>query len=249
MTETMLVIQIVVVCILLFVVGKLFSIGRSLKRTQAQAGVRLTQQLEALDRLYYRTGLPRGSLPPSRGWAASPDFLNILYEEIVRRRPKIVVECGSGLTTIIAARALQKIGGGRLLSLEHDDGFADLTLDNLCLLDLRELVDIRVAPLVPQVIGGVEYLWYEPSNFEIPDKIDFITVDGPPAPLAGAQGRYPVGPVLFGRLSRDGAVLFDDAGRPGEKGVVDKLLREFQILERKDISTEKGCSILTFRIN
>ena len=249
MTETMLVIQILIVVILLFVVGKLFSIGRSLKRTQAQAGVRLTQQLEALDRLYFRTGLPRGSLPPSRGWGASPDFLNILYEEIIRRRPACVVECGSGLTTIISARALQKIGPGRVISLEHDDGFADLTRDNLRLLDLHEFVDIRVAPLVPQVIGGKEYLWYELSDFEIPDRIDLITVDGPPELLTGAEGRYPVGPALFDRLSVGGAVLFDDAGRPGEKGVIDRLLREFQVFERKDISTEKGCSILTFRMD
>lgn len=47
--------------------------------------------------------------------------------------------------------------------------------------------------------------------------IELITVDGPPEPLTGAGGRYPVGPVLFDRIATGGAALFDDASRTGEK--------------------------------
>ncbi len=248
MIEAILILQIIIIAAIVFTARKAiwaFRAADSLRQHTHHIGEQTTQQLEHLDRLYLRLGLPRGSLPPTRGWAASPDFLNILYEHLTANQPRTIIEFGSGLTTIVTARALQQLGGGRLLSIDHDAYFAGLTRDTLHQLGLQDFADIQVAPLAPQKIDGAERLWYDLSKIAIPDAIELITVDGPPEPLTGAEGRYPVGPVLFDRIVTGGAVLFDDASRPGEKIFIEKLLNRFPHFRRDDIQAEKGCTKLT----
>src|SRR5690606_5204664 len=60
---------------------------------------------EALDALrqLLKFDLP---LPATRGWAAAPDFLLHLCQRIATHRPKVVVELGSGVSTLVAAAAL-----------------------------------------------------------------------------------------------------------------------------------------------
>src|SRR5215217_7602738 len=59
-------------------------------------------QLAALQGLYLELGVDR-ALPVSRGWAASPDFLVRVRERVLLRRPRVAVECGSGISTIVTA--------------------------------------------------------------------------------------------------------------------------------------------------
>jgi len=248
MIEPIFVLQIVILAAIIYTARKAIWAVRaadSLRLSMPYMILSATQQLEGLDGLYLRLGLPRGSLPPSRGWAASPDFLNILYEHLITHRPHTLIECGSGLTTIVTARALQQLGGGRLISLDHDAYFAGRTRDTLNQLGLQDFVDLRVAPLAQQKIDGEMRLWYDLSKIEIPDAIDLITVDGPPEPLTGEGGRYPVAPVFFNRLAIGGAALFDDASRPGEKNFIEKILSKFPYFKKDDIPAEKGCTKLT----
>jgi predicted O-methyltransferase YrrM len=248
MIEAVIILQIITLGAVLFTARKAFwaaKIAQSSQQTLTHVGLQTTQQLESLERLYLRLDLPRGSLPPTRGWAASPDFLNILYEHLISHRPQSIVECGSGLTTIITGRALQQLGNGRLLSLEHDQHFAEQTRGVLRQLSLQNFVDIRIVSLKLQKVNSAEYLWYDVSSIDLPDTINLITVDGPPEPLVGGGGRYPVGPILFDRLADGGAALFDDAHRPGEKTLINRLLDQFPFLEREDLPAEKGCTRLT----
>src|SRR5688572_31116753 len=62
----------------------------------------LFRQLESLVSLYVDLGL-RKSLPPMRDWAASPDFLRELASHSLSDRPEVIVECGSGVSTIVLA--------------------------------------------------------------------------------------------------------------------------------------------------
>ena len=247
MLELILIIQLLTLGFAAYAARKAFWAARIVldnREAIEESSVSTTRQLEALDGLYRRLELTRGSLPPTRGWAASPDFLNILYDRIRRHGPTTIVECGSGLTTLVAARALQQAGKGRLLSLEHDADYASATEEALKRLDLQDFVDIRLAPLTPLKLKKTEYLWYDREAFPVPQEIDLIVIDGPPAPLAGEEGRYPAGPVLFAQLSPGGAVLLDDAHRTGESRVVDRFLSEFAGLTRKDLYAEKGCALL-----
>jgi len=57
------------------------------------------RQLEALQNL--NAVLPANDvLPATRGWAASPDLLAVLVDLVVAERPSLVVECGSGASTL-----------------------------------------------------------------------------------------------------------------------------------------------------
>ena len=63
--------------------------------------------------------LIKNHLPPLRGWPVSPDFLLYLHSWIVKNRPKVIVELGSGASTIVIADALKQNGCGRVISLDQ----------------------------------------------------------------------------------------------------------------------------------
>lgn len=165
------------------------------------------------------------SLPPAGGKAASPDFLKLLADHVLQEKPEVVVECGSGLSSVVVSRCLQINGKGRLYSLEHMEEFAEQTRGQLERQDLGNWACILDAPLEPRQFNGQTFSWYRSRG--LPDlPIDLIIVDGPPA-RTGTSPRYPAGPVLFPRLSSCGAVLIDDAGRPEELAVIAEWRKAF----------------------
>ncbi len=182
-------------------------------------------------------------LPATRGWAASPDFLRIVAERVLRDRPLTIVECGSGVSTLVSARCCQILGQGHVYSLDHQSEYAQGTRDRLRQLGLDDMATVLDAPLKKQMIGGREYSWYALEG--LPEAgIDLLVVDGPPA-HNDPQARYPAGPLLISRLKQGGAVLVDDADRVGEKEIVRRWMLEFPWLERQQIPVcEKGCVAL-----
>ncbi|NOG31628.1 hypothetical protein HLB35_07330 [Halomonas sp. TBZ9] len=58
----------------------------------------------------------QGSLPPLRGWPVSPDFLLRLHRWIIEHKPKVIVETGSGASTLVIADALRQNNQGKLYS-------------------------------------------------------------------------------------------------------------------------------------
>lgn len=165
-------------------------------------------------------GLAHDALPHLGSWKADVGFLRHIVREIARLRPAHVVELGAGASSLVAARALQLHGGGRLHSFDQHGGFVDAT--RRWLADHGLSVDIRHAPLVRQG-GDWPGRWYEIDG--LPDQIDLLIIDGPPwsvHPLVrGAADQ------LFSRLSPQGVVLLDDAARPGERLVARRWRRRW----------------------
>jgi hypothetical protein len=64
--------------------------------------------------------------------------------------------------------------------------------------------------------------WYElPGLHEIPDEVDLLIVDGPPACDPGhATRRAPALPWFVERLIDGATVILDDISRPGEREVI-----------------------------
>ncbi|HYI22385.1 MAG TPA: hypothetical protein VEX62_07085, partial [Candidatus Limnocylindrales bacterium] len=79
---------------------------------------RMFAQIEALIWLRDMLQLER-PLPPTRGWAASPDLLLHAANRIADTRPKAIVEMGSGTSSIVLGACLKRFGPGTLISLEH----------------------------------------------------------------------------------------------------------------------------------
>src|SRR3546814_1097931 len=62
------------------------------------------RQMQCLQALHEDLALP-ASLPPTGGKAASADFLKLVADLVREEKPAVVVECGSGLSTVVIARS------------------------------------------------------------------------------------------------------------------------------------------------
>lgn len=202
----------------------------------------LFRQLEALIGLYLDLGLTK-SLPATRGWAASPDFLAQLARHALEEKPRTVVECSSGVSTLVLARCMQINGGGKVYSLEHDAQYAEQTRAQLARLGLSEFADVLLAPLRKVPIGAVLFPWYTIDVLPRMAPIDLLVIDGPPRAV-GALARYPAGPILFHRLAPNAAVFLDDAGRADEIAILSRWQGEFPALVQSERDCEKGCAVL-----
>jgi predicted O-methyltransferase YrrM len=200
------------------------------------------QQLEALQSLYLELDLKR-SLPQTRGWAASPDFLLVLARHALKAKPQSVVECSSGISTIVLARCMQINQGGKVFSLEHDPVYARQTREHLAMHGLEDFAEVIDAPLEPFVHQSEKYAWYARTGLAPDLQIDMVAIDGPPM-ATGKLARYPAAPGLFHRLSAKAAVFLDDAARPDEKTIVKRWAAEHPGLRLEWHDCEKGCAAL-----
>ena len=228
-------------CLLLYVLHKVRRVHlmtyRLSDEIKAQSDT-VYRQLEALHALYAELDVKR-ALPPTRGWSASPDFLLLIARHARDARPRSVVECGSGTSTVVLARCMQINGSGHVYSLEHQLEFVDATGAELERHDLSDWATVIHAPLRPHDLNGETWSWY--SHETLPElKIDMLVIDGPPMPV-GPLVRYPVGPILFPKLAPGAAVFLDDAARDDEKRIIERWQREFPDLDRQDHGCEKGC--------
>jgi predicted O-methyltransferase YrrM len=190
-----------------------------------RSGSETVQQTEALLQLN-RLFDVRGITPSLGGWAMEPSSVLALLSEIIRTKPDLVVECGSGTSSIWIGYALAANGKGRLVSLDHESEYAEKTRLALAAHKLDHLVEVRVAPLVPQKIANETYGWYDPEQIAGLENIDILIVDGPPG-ATGPLARFPAVPTLVNALSDTALVVIDDANRKDEKKTMQRWLQEF----------------------
>jgi hypothetical protein len=161
-----------------------------------------------------------GDLPLDlSGWAADAILIHNTVRLVTEIRPRLIVECGSGASTIVIGRCLRALGRGRLISLEHEPEYARRTSELVRVHTLENVVTIVTAPLVPTQAGHREGLWYGPEYRDlITWPIDVLLVDGPPGSV-GPRARYPAVPVLESLLAPECWILLDDGDRPDERAI------------------------------
>lgn len=189
----------------------------------------------------------RFPLPKMRGWAISPDFAELLLGEILIRKPKNIVEFGSGVSTLIIGYALEMNKRGKLTSFEHDMYYGAKTIQNIKLHGLEEYAEVIHAPIGGININNRESKWYSIDKTKIPEKIDILVVDGPPA-RTDNEARYPALPYLMDCLANDAIVIMDDGIRQEEKDICKRWIEEYPEFESEYIETEKGTFILRRKI-
>jgi predicted O-methyltransferase YrrM len=185
----------------------------------------------------------RHPLPTMRGWPVSPDFVKVLMSVILEKKPAVILELGSGVSTLIGSYSLEKKKKGTLISLDHDPEFAALTRKNLMLHGLASYADVVCCPLKEQNLFGETHLWYDIDKNRLPLAIDILVVDGPPSSYKNTI-RYPALPFFFERLSDRAIVVLDDAARPGEKEIVSQWMASYDCFDHDYLDTEKGAVIL-----
>jgi len=201
------------------------------------------RQLEALQNL--SAMLPAGDvLPATREWAASPDLLLVLVDLVITERPSLIVECGSGVSTLWLALTMRRFGiDGQIIALDHDPTFGGKTRDFLARHGVCDLAEVRDAPLESFSLDGESYSWYARRAWEDLKGIDLLFVDGPPA-TTGHQARYPALPLLRGSLSPVVTAVLDDLVVPDMQKVLGLWLDAYPDFSSEILPLEKQAAVL-----
>lgn len=215
--------------------------GRITKELATQTGRIKTElghvyhQFEAVEQLLPLLKLS-APLPPSRGWAASPDFLLSLAHITKRVKPRLTVELGSGISTLVLA----KCGAKKIISLDHSQEFGSQTQEMLSSHGVRG-VDIRIHEL--QTYSG-KYKWYAKSTLKGLAKIDLLVIDGPPSSI-NPDARYPALEHLVPLLSPKATIVLDDVYRDEERKLADAIAKALPNHVMTILSHEKGTAIIS----
>jgi predicted O-methyltransferase YrrM len=189
---------------------------------------------------------PRAPMPALRGWAASPDVVRFLVETMLRQRPKLTVECGSGASSVWLGYIAEQLGSTKVVALENDERFAEISRDLIRAHGLDDIVEIRLAPLADWRAGDDTHPWYGIDALDDLVDIGLVFVDGP-AGLIAPHARYPAVPLLLPRCADDVVIVLDDASRGEETAISDRWLGEHPRLERAVLSFEKGAHVFRRR--
>lgn len=215
------------------------SLDRRLDTLEADLG-----QLEPLAALRDRLATRR-PLPAMRGYAIAPDFALVLTELIADERPELVVETGSGVSTLVIAYGLEKLGRGRVIALDHDAGYAAKTRAEIARHGLSAYATVVHAPLEPIEVDGERYRWYARGALAGLPPIDLVVDDGPPR-RAGDMLRYASLPELAGRMSPRGVFVLDVIASE-ERVILERWRRRHPEFEQERVESKKGHAILRRR--
>jgi predicted O-methyltransferase YrrM len=238
------------------VVGVLI-VGRRWKNTLFHdlnaAITRISQELRAVrveveeTRALVALQEPRFSIPlPWSNWALPPRGLLEVLRTVQEFEAPMIVECGSGVSTLHLARAVRAIGRGHVTALEQDADWAEYIGRMLARSELDHWATIVVAPIENAVICDRNTSWYAIPAGALPkEPVDIVIVDGPRGP-EGDLVRLGALPRLWDRLSRRAVVFLDDTNRPDERAI-SQLWRERFAVNETSAASEHGMSKFTRR--
>jgi hypothetical protein len=134
-----------------------------------------------------------------------------------------ILECGSGVTTIILAVVGER-SGCKTTTLEHDQRWFD-RMEALFARNGLNAVDLRLAPLA----SFGDNCWYDVRGMNAPPPVSLAVCDGPPGALADRGLLISAGASW---LRDEVTILLDDTDRPEERGLIDEWrLQGFDLIQ------------------
>jgi|SRR5690554_813805 len=174
---------------------------------------------------------------PFNGGALRPFNISFLLNDIIINDRKIIVEFGSGISTILISRLIKRNKlSCQLISIESDLDWNKKLNRILEGEDVHHNTTIINAPLkeIETPFGINNWYDFDDSIF-LEKKIDLVIVDGPPAYLEELKhSRYPALPKVHKFLSKNHMIYLDDTNRIGEKEVILRWEKDFDIKFNKD---------------
>ncbi|MBI4880903.1 MAG: hypothetical protein HY812_14790 [Planctomycetes bacterium] len=156
------------------------------------------------------------------GWSAGVPYLEELCR-LVGQTHGAILECGSGVTTLLLA-ALTESDQRPVLALEHlPDWHARMRRDLFRL--GAQGFDLRCLPLASY--GAFD--WYRRPLLPPGLLFSLVACDGPPGQTRG--GRYGLLEVMSDHLADECVILLDDAQRESEQQVVRRWKERFRVVE------------------
>lgn len=179
-----------------------FTFNRAMRVFVAQPDRVFDTDDPLLDRLLYGWG--------NISYSAEHEFLRASLRS-VQQASDWVLECGSGLSTVLAGALAQK-HGVRVWTLEHHPFWAERVRSAL-----REHKIDTVRMDVTPLRRYADFDWYDPSFDAMPEQFSAVLCDGPPGDTRG--GRHGFLPVMRARLAPECVILVDDADRQAERDI------------------------------
>jgi hypothetical protein len=195
----------------------------------------------------YHVLKPVTPLPLLRDYALAPDSALLLHKLVRAQTPQLVIETGSGVSTLVIGYTLKALGAGRLISLELNEDYARRTREEVARHGLTEWVTVAHAPLTETTVDGHTYRWHDLGALDAAlagasTKIDLVFDDGPPLYL-GRSLRYAAMPLLAPRLAADATYCINYVAAE-ERANVARWLERDPLLSAEWHRTRKGNVVL-----
>lgn len=214
---------------------------------------------------YFSTGNSQSILTWKRGYPASPDFIQYLIKLLSVNNYDLILEFGSGYTTLYIAKTLALLNSdvkkiAEAVSFEHHDRYYIKTKKLLNDEGMQERIKLIMAPL---------HEWQGPDDklynyYSCQDTLQqlsennkdnqlniLVIVDGPPGSSC-KNARYPAFPLVmkyFPAANID--FLLDDYQRDDEKEVAQVWTKTCQMAgipyDKHEMEFEHGCVLLKVR--
>jgi hypothetical protein len=173
-------------------------------------------------------------------WALDNGTIELLWKKIQWDRPKTVIECGVGVSTLILARYAtscysKSTNSYGIFSLEQDAQIKQEVERRLAKHGLGDSVRIIHSPISEQ--GRYELDANKLSEQLGSNKADWLLIDGPAGPEGCREWTLP----LLARFCKSGARWFlDDAFRDAELRILGRWLRQPGIIVEGIYPVGKG---------
>ena len=211
----------------------------SAERTSSQ-----TALLEAFLQLQRLVPMPMPMPKPGR-WAASEDLLLWLVGDVLERRPRVVLDLGSGQSSVWMAGAMRAAGyDGTVVAVDHDPVYAAATEELGRRQGVQAWLRVVCAPLVDMSVTGRDVAWYDLTMLDGVEEIGLVCVDGPPG-VDVSWARWPALPLLRDRLAPAARIVLDDMVREDEQAIAADWQERYPDLVAERLDFDKGALVFT----
>ena len=186
---------------------------------------------------------------PFGQWAMEPASLLQIINYIQIHQCESVVECGSGLSTLIIGALFQQNQRGHIISLEEDPEWHEIMSNMLAEQGLNSYVTLISAPLQPYNSSGEETLWYSREHlaviFQEFSHLDLLIIDGPIA--SSSASRYPALPEFEPLIDDQTLIILDDSNRPREQNILETWKQMYDLDIEFRNRSKRGQAYIHFR--
>lgn len=168
------------------------------------------------------------------GWPISADFGALLIRLLQKKHYDLVIEFGSGTSTVLMAKAVKQIYAKQknkpfIVSFDHLKQYANQTNEMLAAAGVNDVAKVLLAPLTQyDNLVNQDAMYYDSTlifdalhSYQTSKELSIlVVVDGPPESTCNSA-RYPALPILisiFNYAKLD--ILMDDANRASEQQII-----------------------------
>lgn len=173
-------------------------------------------------------GILGTSYLPRTSMSLQPFALVFVLNEILLNKRKRIIECGTGISTLLMAR-LARLHNIDLVidTIDEDEEWLTIIYDLIEKEDLAKYVNFIHAP----ILSNDGTYWYDEQSINNKlknEKIDMILIDGPKT-FDNKIIRYNAVKYFRKKFSNNYIIILDDANRKGEKEIINRWKKEFNI--------------------